>query len=205
MAVSPFQQEELVALLNKCILQQRSIDDLLRHAKFRELLRRGCTRFNFKPFNGVYDREDLYQDSCVKFEKSVRLLQAQGKVLSEEEFAKWLFVLVHNVLRSKDRQLNRLRRHGLQRSAELVEKLNLPAQVEDLDAKHLLSLFLEFTKDDPEETRRFIDLWLSGCSLREIEETLKNEGGKASYGKVRNVLNARIKAFREWLGLPPPE
>lgn len=202
MAVSPFQQEEFVALLNKFILQQRSIDDLLRHAKFRGLLRGTCARFTFKPFHGVYDIEDLYQDSCIKFEKSARLLQAQGSALTEEEFSKWLFVLVHNVLRSKDRQLNKLRRHGLRRSTELVENLDLRTQAVDLDAKHLLSQFLEFIKDDPEEYRRFIALWLSGCSLREIEETLKKEGGKASYGKIRNVLNARIKAFKEWLGLP---
>src|SRR5688500_2406478 len=128
MSVSPFRQEELVTVLTEFIFQLRSIDDLIRHTKFRQLLRESCGRFNFKPFNGVYDRDDLYQDSCVKVEKSARLLQLQGRALSEEEFEKWLFVLVHNVLRSKDRQLNRLRRHGLRRSAELVEKLDLPAQ-----------------------------------------------------------------------------
>lgn len=207
MSISPFQQEEFVALLNKFILLQRSIDDLLRHTKFQQLLRKTCGRFNFRHFNGVYDRDDLYQDSHVKVEKSAHRLQVQGNILTEEDFSDWLFVLVLNVLRSKDRQLNRLRRHGLQRSVELIEKLELRAPEHDLDGGYFLRLFLEFTKDDPEETKCFIDLWLIGYSLREIEESLKGQGkgSKASYGTVRNVINARIKAFMQSLGLPKTE
>src|SRR4051812_11892825 len=111
MSNSPQPEEDFGALLKRYILKLRSIDDLQRHPKFCQLLRADCYRFNFANFGEVYDPEDLYQDSFMKVNKSGHKLQIEGNILNEEEFAKWLYVVVRNVLRSKDKQLNKARRN----------------------------------------------------------------------------------------------
>lgn len=206
MSNSPFQAEEKFdALLSNYLRNLRSIDDLQGHTKFQKQLRDICYRFNFGNFNEVYDPEDLYQDSYEKVRKSGHRLQIQGNVLDEQDFFKWLFVLVRNVFRSKDRQLNKLRRHGWWRCDEPVEELDEAAPDVNLEAKYFLSLFLDFIKSRPEEHQRVIEFWLSGCSLREMEKALDDDGIKLSYGSVRNEIKASLRAFKESLGLLTPE
>jgi DNA-directed RNA polymerase specialized sigma24 family protein len=198
-------EENFGALLEMYILKLRSIDDLQRHPKFCQMLRDNCYRFNFKNFGEVYDPEDLYQDSFMKVNKAGRKLQIEGNILNEAEFAKWLYVVVRSVLRSKDKQLNKARRNKCVRCDKPSEDLNRPAPEIDYDGKYYLSLFLDFTKGHPEEHQRAMQLWLTNFSLREIKEILSDEGYNVSYGTIRNWEDAILKAFKERLGLQTPK
>jgi RNA polymerase sigma factor (sigma-70 family) len=199
MASSPF-IEDFGALLELFRLKQRSIDDLQEHKRFCQLLRDDCYKYNLKNFGGVYSSEDLYQDAFIKVRKSGKQLQIAGNILNEEEFSNWLYVLVRNVVRSKDRQLNKLRRRGFVCCDKSSEELDRPAPDLDYDGIYFLNLFLAFIEGYPEEHQRAILFWLMGFSYREIEEILNNEkGGDAyvSYGTIRNWVLAILKDFKE--------
>jgi DNA-directed RNA polymerase specialized sigma24 family protein len=210
MSSSPQPEEDFGALLEMFILKLRSIDDLQAHTRFGQLLRDDCYRFNFRNFGEVYGPEDLYQDSFMKVRKSGRKLQIEGNILNEEEFAKWLYVVVRSVLRSKDKQLNKPRRNGFVPCDKSSEELDRPAPDIDYDGKYYLNLFLDFISDYPEEHQRAIWLHLTGFSLRETKEILNEEiqskdGIHVSYGTIRNWEIAIFKAFKERLRLHVPK
>jgi DNA-directed RNA polymerase specialized sigma24 family protein len=202
MSVSPQKSNEPFSVVLKLyILRQRSIDDLLGHETFWQFLRDHCHRFKLKNFGVVYAFDDLCNDSFIKASKALYRLQIAGDILSEEEFAGWLYVVVRSVVRSKDRQHNKWRRNGVIFSDKSSEEWNLRAPD---DNNEYLRMLLDFIKDYPEEHQRAVILWLQGFSFREIEEELKKEnreGACVSYGTIRNWVLTILKAFKKTLGL----
>jgi DNA-directed RNA polymerase specialized sigma24 family protein len=71
--------------------------------------------------------------------------------------------------------------------------------------KYLLNHFLKFIESFPEERQRAVELWLVGCSYREISETLSNEGIEVTHVTVGSWLRAALKAFRENLDTHTPK
>lgn len=207
MASSPFTHENFESLLYGYVNKQGSIDDLQQHPRCGQIMRDICYRFNFWNFEGVYGPEDLYQDAHVKLRKSGHVLQVEGNVLTEDDFKKWLFVLVRSVLRSKDRQLNKPRRNGQVRCDVPSVEFDRAAPDDNHEGTYFLSLFTNFViaKRYPDERRRVIELWLNSFSLREIADALNKEGIDISYGTVRNWVEATLRDFKKSLGLRTPE
>jgi len=125
--------------------------------------------------------------------------------MSERDFFGWLFVVTRNQYYSRLREFNRLRRSGLSFDDTPIEDLEVAAPDDDHEAGDIFKYFLEFIEQYPEGCRHMIKLWLEDYSFREIAQKLRDTPFACSHVTVRNWVTAAIGAFRESLGVEPPE
>src|SRR5438270_10962587 len=153
-------------LLQRCQNGLRSVDDFLGQLEFEKWLRIFCYKFDFSIFNGQYGPEDLCQQSHQKVDKSVRTLDPD-ETPNESAF----FGFVKKVVYYTFLDALRSHKHELTRVYEPIDLLPDVAPDPD-DGGYYLSRFAKFIETYPKEHQRAVELWLEGCSYREIEETL---------------------------------
>ncbi|HKU76868.1 MAG TPA: sigma-70 family RNA polymerase sigma factor [Pyrinomonadaceae bacterium] len=168
------------------------IDALMNEPRVRRQLKEFCSRFDFRPFGGAYDVEDLYQDVWIKVWQYREKLARSGNVLSERQFAGWLFVVVRNYY---CKQIRKLKVHRWSRSAQPIETIE-QATDDNSYNRILLRQFLEFIKRYPKPNRRAIRLWLEDNTYREIAIILSNQGAFCSHVTIGSWIVNAIAEFR---------
>jgi DNA-directed RNA polymerase specialized sigma24 family protein len=189
------------SIFQRCKDGRESIDAILGQETFTNRLRDLVRNRDFGIFNGKYDRDDLYQDICLKFWEMESMLQISGNILTEKEFFDWLFVVVRNHYYSMIRKHIAQKRDGLRSDKPVEEFLTLAHEV-DFEAEVFLSQFLKFTEKYPEEWQWAVDLWLNNFSYRDMEEILRGEGIQCTYGTIRNWVTSIIEDFKRSLESP---
>lgn len=181
-----------------------SNDEIPGREIFEARIRIFIHKHDFKVFHGKYDLEDFRQDIYVRLLELAHKLKIPDNILTEDDFFRWLFVVVNNHYYSM------LRRHAAQkrdrlRSDKPLEEVHIPAYAVDFEASMFFSRFSKFVETYPEKWRRATFLWLDGSSYRDVAEILNGEGVQCTHAAVRNWVMAIIGAFRKTLELPPPQ
>lgn len=185
---------------------RRSIDDFLGELGFENWLRKHVySKYDFLIFEGLYGPEDLMAEAGLKVRNAAPELDP-AKTPNEFAFFGFAKKVVYNSYLDALRKRNKHFRNEWTRSDEPLEGVSALAPDGDFDGKYYLGRFLEFIKIYRPERQFAILLWLlEGCSYREVEEALLDEGIKCSHTTVGKWVQKSLDAFRKSLGLPAPE
>ena len=185
---------------------RRSIDDFLEALGFEQWLRNHIySHYDFLIFEGFYGPEDLHEESNLKVSKAAPDLDPEKTPIKYAFFGLEKKVVKHTYLDAL-RKHNKHFRHEWTRSDEPLEDIGAIEPEGDFDGKYFLGRFMEFIKAYRPERQFAILLWLlEGCSYREIEEALLDEGIECSHTTVGKWVQKSLDAFRKSLGLPAPE